>query len=695
MDMHFTNNNSTQLYLVFGIGRLGSELVKAFHTKGLRVLAIDLNPNAANNLGSLKDKIDFLVLESGFITQKQQLSNIFKTETVKPVAFHTFLFTENDLQNWFDLLYPNVQYFSYMSTTLGYDRGKMDYENSSTISRFDPKIDPKTDPSYGGYVNGKMEIEILAKKIQAQNIGVDFFIPESMHIMGEGWPIGCAAAPGDILFRRGDILETIRSGSIEIPFGGENQIQGIHIADLSNLIVLALQYEFKGNYPVLSPEIWKVKDYYNIIAKQIGVDLKINTCDLSKVTDTLMMTLEHIYDPTDLQSLYIKSGFTWTPLQKCLTEMVKFYLNDEQKIADQKSITNFTKTDIGVKMNKLPLANPYKNILKTVNPNLKFLIKNFDNVLNGYDTDYTTDATPILQKFIRDILIEQIYQSDLKYALILRSNVQYTALLAMAVHQHYNTKAKKIMDTYPLIGQIISNDKDVHGNPWFNPQNFIKPVGNRHSLGVLQFKKILEKHNNQPIILLDLGAAFGVQWESFESNTNLKIIGVDLPGITDLAKAIHEHIFPQLRDFISFKSFDLTNKQTPAALTNLCLNDLQDRKKDADYKVVIYAQGLVRYIGINPIIKIFSLLTNLKNTDVDLILADNEYQSNNTKTENRVSDNKAVMTAGAKQYLIPLSRESMENDFRQSIPNVVFETYKNLEDPEISADEVLHISFKG
>ena len=622
-NMQYTNNTSNPLYLVFGIGRLGSELVKVFHAKGLRVMALDLNPSAVNNLGSLKDKIDFIALESGFITQKQQLSAIFKAETVKPVAFHTFLFTENDLQNWFDLLYPNVQYFSYMSTTLGYDRGKIDYENSSSISRFDPKINPNTDTSYGGYVNGKMEIEILAKKLQDQNAGVGFFIPESMHIMGEGWPIGCGAAPDDMLFRRGDILQTIRSGSIEIAFGGENQIQGIHIADLSNMIVLALQYEFKGNYPVLSPEIWKVKDYYNIIAKQIGVDLKINSCDLSKVSNTLMMTLEHIYDHTDLQSLYVKSGFAWTSLQKCLTEMVKYYLNDEQKNNDQKTITNFTKTDIGIKMNKLPLANPYRNILKAVNPTLKFLIKNFDNVLNGYDNDSAADATPILQKFIRDILIEQIYQSDLKYALILRSNVQYTALLALATHQHFNSKAKKIMVTYPLIEQIISNDKDAHGNPWFIPQNFIKPVGTRHSLGVGLFKKILDEGKNQPVVLLDLGGAFGVQWESFESEANLKILSVDLPGITDLAQAIHEHIFPHLRDFISFKSFDLTNKQTPAALTNLCLNDYQERKKDSAYKVVIYAQGLVRYIGINPILKIFTLLTNLKHTDVHLILTDN------------------------------------------------------------------------
>ena len=148
--MQYTNNTSNPLYLVFGIGRLGSELVKVFHAKGLRVMALDLNPSAVNNLGSLKDKIDFIALESGFITQKQQLSAIFKAETVKPVAFHTFLFTENDLQNWFDLLYPNVQYFSYMSTTLGYDRGKIDYENSSSISRFDPKINPNTDTSYGG-----------------------------------------------------------------------------------------------------------------------------------------------------------------------------------------------------------------------------------------------------------------------------------------------------------------------------------------------------------------------------------------------------------------------------------------------------------------------------------------------------------------------------------------------------------------
>ena len=693
--MQYTNNTSNPLYLVFGIGRLGSELVKVFHAKGLRVMALDLNPSAVNNLGSLKDKIDFIALESGFITQKQQLSAIFKAETVKPVAFHTFLFTENDLQNWFDLLYPNVQYFSYMSTTLGYDRGKIDYENSSSIPRFDPKINPNTDTSYGGYVNGKMEIELLAKKLQDQNAGVGFFIPESMHIMGEGWPIGCGAAPDDMLFRRGDILQTIRSGSIEIAFGGENQIQGIHIADLSNMIVLALQYEFKGNYPVLSPEIWKVKDYYNIIAKQIGVDLKINSCDLSKVSNTLMMTLEHIYDHTDLQSLYVKSGFAWTSLQKCLTEMVKYYLNDEQKNNDQKTITNFTKTDIGIKMNKLPLANPYKNILKAVNPTLKFLIKNFDNVLNGYDNDSAADATPILQKFIRDILIEQIYQSDLKYALILRSNVQYTALLALATHQHYNSKAKKIMVTYPLIEQIISNDKDTHGNPWFIPQNFIKPVGSRHNLGVGLFKKILDENKDKPVILLDLGGAFGVQWESFESEANLKILSVDLPGITDLAQAIHEHIFPNLRDFISFKSFDLTNKQTPAALTNLCLNDYQERKKDYAYKVVIYAQGLVRYIGINPILKIFTLLTNLKHTDVHLILTDNEYHSDNSSSNARISDNQAVKNAGAKLYLLPTSRESLEQDFKQAVPGVVFESFTGHENSEANQDEILHISFKG
>jgi hypothetical protein len=658
-------------------------------------MAIDLNPKAINNLGTLKDKIDFLALEPGFITQKQQLSAIFKAETVKPIAFHTFLFTESDLQNWFDLLYPNVQYFSYMSTTLGYDRGKMDYGNTSTISRFDPKIDPKTDPSYGGYVNGKMEIEILAKKLQDQNVGVSFFIPESMHIMGEGWPIGCAASPDDILFRRGDLLETIRSGSIDIPFGGENQIQGIHITDLSNMIVLALQYGFTGNYPLLSPEIWKVKDYYNIIAKQIGVDLKINICDLSKTTNTLMMTLEHIYDHTDLQSLYVKSGFTWTSLQKCLTEMVQYYLNDEQKITDKKTITNLTKTDIGVEMNKLPLANPYKNILKAVNPTLKFLIKNFDNVLNGYDSDYSTDATPILQKFIRDILIEQIYQSDLKYALILRSNVQYTALLALATHQFYNLKAKKIMDTYPLIGQIISNDKDVHGNPWFIPQNFIKPVGNRHNLGVKLIKQILGGQNDQPVILLDLGGAFGVQWESFESMANLKILSVDLPGITDLSKAIHEHIFPELHNFISFKSFDLADKSTPAALTNLCISDYQDRKKNSAYKVVIYAQGLVRYIGINPIIKIFALLTNLKNTDVHLILADNEYLDDNTEGSQRISDNQAVKNAGAKLYLLPPSRESLEHDFKQAIPGVIFENYSDISNPGADQHEIIHISYKS
>jgi nucleoside-diphosphate-sugar epimerase len=358
-----------KLYIVFGAGRLGTEIVKALIDDGEEVLVVDIKDMALQKLKESHNHIQVLCLDHNpsYWKIKLQTKLIELQNTQSIVAFHTFLYTPEDLQNWVELMLPYTTNLGFMSTTLGYDRSQIDFTKRSQIYASDPKINPDINSTYGGYVNGKMQIEILAKKFEQKYTGLKFFIAEANHILGAGWPLGCAASPSDMLFRRGDILQTIRSGKIYIPFAGSNQIQGIHVSDLSKMIALGMRFDHSGNFPLVSPEIWRVKHYFKTIADLIGVGLDILPVDISEVEKTLMMTLDHLHTPTALHELFQKSGFKWTQLTESLKEMVDFYLFDELKPASQKQITHLGQTDIGIKMNKLPLANPYQKIIQNKN----------------------------------------------------------------------------------------------------------------------------------------------------------------------------------------------------------------------------------------------------------------------------------------------------------------------------------------
>jgi hypothetical protein len=308
-------------------------------------------------------------------------------------------------------------------------------------------------------------------------------------------------------------------------------------------------------------------------------------------------------------------------------------------------------------------------------------------------TTLPKDATSALENFIRELLIQQIKESDLRNALILRNNFQYTALLALTVHQFYNPKAQKIIDTYPLITQIISNDKNKDGLTWFQSKIYVPEVKMRHDLGRDLAIEIVEQSLDSSVLLLDLGGAFGVQWDGFEKYPNMKVVSVDLGGITDLAKAISAHIFPDLIDFISFENLDLTKLETPAAITNLCLVDLEKRNPATTHKIIIYAQGLVRYIGIEPIVRVLALLCNLKNTDIHLILTDNEFQLENKNHEARVVDNEAVKNAGGADQMLPKDFIDLEQKFKANIPKVVFQVHNTILNKKVD-DEIFHITYK-
>jgi len=302
------------------------------------------------------------------------------------------------------------------------------------------------------------------------------------------------------------------------------------------------------------------------------------------------------------------------------------------------------------------------------------------------------DATLALENFIRDLLIEQIRESDLRNALIIRNNFQYTALLALTTHQYYSPKAKKIIETYPLITEIISNDKNKDGLTWFQSQKYVPVVKMRYDLGRDLAKHIIEEDLAASVLLLDLGGAFGIQWEGFEKYPNLKVVSVDLNGITVLAEAFTDHIFPETKDFIRFEYLDLTKLETPAAITNLCLLDLEKRNPETKHKIIIYAQGLVRYIGIEPIVRVLALLCNLKNTDIHLILTDNEFQLENKTHEARVVDNDTVNNAGGTDHMLPKDLMDLQQKFKTVIPKVNFQTHNTILNKKAD-NEIFHISY--
>jgi hypothetical protein len=349
-----------KLYIIFGVGRLGRVIVEALVSRGFRVLAVDINQSVQYTLDTTNNNVSFLCLSQDLQKQKQQLRDFLAQESAQPVAFHTFLYSTSDLQKWVELMGGFTSQLGFISTVLGYDRYQLGYKSDLIIDRTDPKIIPNLNPNYGGYVNNKMSLEIAAKVIENRT-NIKFFIPETIHIMGKGWPLGCAASYGDVLFRRGDLLDFLRQGVIYIPFAGENNMQGIHQNDLALLIALGMEFNFYGNYPLISPEVWTPKMYYQKIAKLINLKkIIIEKADLENVKRSLMMTLSHRYSTNDLLQKYTSLGYEWTSVNDCLEEMVSYYEADSNKPIEKRIITNLQETDINRKMNMEPLADPYK-----------------------------------------------------------------------------------------------------------------------------------------------------------------------------------------------------------------------------------------------------------------------------------------------------------------------------------------------
>lgn len=257
--------------------------------------------------------------------------------------FHTFLYNAIDFEKFIEIVDNFSNHFGTIGTILTYARTKK--KEVLTEQTAKPRL---SDISfYGGYSKGKYQLDLAIKNYQIERPNKKFFLPKTFHIVGDGWLPGVCPP----YFRDYTITRKIRSGVIELPFAGQNIYQLIDAEDLAIRIAWGIHLQLEGEYNIVNPETITAKQYYQILANIINMEVEIVDMPISEITETKIMLLDWLCDCNKIK-LAIPEELSFQTYTNSLTKSVNYL----QQQLEQKPSLGTARSDIWQKMNlgKMP-----------------------------------------------------------------------------------------------------------------------------------------------------------------------------------------------------------------------------------------------------------------------------------------------------------------------------------------------------
>lgn len=297
------------------------------------------------------DKIDFpqsvtqIVVDRRNIKFNDQVQIFTKQVLCWDAVIDICAFDRDSSAKIYSLLKDHCKHFITLSTTLVYDRSN---EISCPIAESEPLA---SENILGGYVDGKLGIEKHWREVN----DVNWTILRPYHILGEGSLLGCIPEHN----RDPNLIECIRRGGIlYLCNGGNINFNYIHPNDIATAIVKVIGNErtYRQTYNLVNPVIIKARDYYEKIAKQLGLGLKIEDISFKQVWTEMkgweLTTLPHVYS---MDKFFRDTSFMpSTQLDDGIRDAMKNYPTTVDKIQD---------TLISKRMNKPPKPKLIKWIL--------------------------------------------------------------------------------------------------------------------------------------------------------------------------------------------------------------------------------------------------------------------------------------------------------------------------------------------
>jgi len=282
-----------KILVIGGTGIIGEQIVHVAIEKQYEVFSISLER------GYLPGGVEQIISDRTQSDYRSVVEKLNDRVSEFDLVVDAISFDGQSARSTYESFGKNTKRIIIISTTLVYDRTQ---KNNTPIT--EENILAITG-QMGGYVDGKLEVE----RFWQEKTDVAWTIFRPYHILGEHSLLGCLPKHN----RDMQLLELLKSEEpLELFDGGNTEFNYIHPKDIaSGVFALAENEKTIGKaYNLVNPKIIKAKEYYSEIARQIGVNLKINSIDLDEVWNKYkqweLTTLPHVYSAS---GLFADTGF--------------------------------------------------------------------------------------------------------------------------------------------------------------------------------------------------------------------------------------------------------------------------------------------------------------------------------------------------------------------------------------------------
>lgn len=330
------------LLIIGGTGILGKAVISEAIKENAKITVIGLSidksiPESVTQIAvNRKNKLEF----------KQIVERLNQKEKSWDVVLDIADWERVDAEQTYNLFKNHGKHFFVISTTLVYDRSK---PNKLPIKSNHPLAKKG---ELGGYVDNKLDIEHFWQNIK----DVNWTILRPYHIIGpQDSLLGCIPEHN----RDPKLIEKITKGEILILCsGGDYVVDCVDARDIGKVILKCVgnPKTFFKSYNVINPEHTTAREYYELIGKALGKDVKIKSKSINEIWKEnkgwQLTTLPHEYDISDLRK---DVGFVpEIPLWQSIKEAVVNY----------KPITTpISQIGVHQRMTRLPRPKPIKWLL--------------------------------------------------------------------------------------------------------------------------------------------------------------------------------------------------------------------------------------------------------------------------------------------------------------------------------------------
>lgn len=298
------------MLLIGGTGIVGKAVIKEALKEDYNLCVIGLTKNF-----SISSKVRQIVVNR---KDQQKFRELLEKESKDwDIIFDIAPFAKEDCEQVYNLFKNNTKHIFIMSTVLVYDRSK---PSDKPIGSSHPLAKKGT---LGGYVDHKLDVENFWKDKK----DINWTILRPYHILSpEDSLLGCLPNHN----RDPNLIENIKEEKeLVLCEGGNIKFNYVNPTDIAKIVLKASgnPKTFHKAYNTVNPEITLAKDYFKLIARELGKKLKFKNKSIREVWEEdrgwQLTTLTHIYDVSDLKE---DMGFIPNiPLDKTIREAIKNY----------------------------------------------------------------------------------------------------------------------------------------------------------------------------------------------------------------------------------------------------------------------------------------------------------------------------------------------------------------------------------